>query len=182
MIWWYPITHLLIHTHTHTLYSMFGQMEWTEKKSAQTKADCAQYIYASHIYEWTCIHNINTHIAFWQIHTMQRGRWERLSRSLSTYCSLSLCHRSHISGIQVKQKDYSLVFVQAMMMDDSTKNVLIITLTSHAWFSACRWTPSDPSCCSSLCPSWLHYHSLQVDTQKDRKRWVNHEVDKQYFT
>ena len=91
------------YTHTHFTFNVWAN--WADrKKNVYRQEQIEHNTYASHIYEWTCIHNINTHVAFWQIHTMQKGRWERLSRSLSTYCSLSLCHRSHIRGMQVKQR------------------------------------------------------------------------------
>lgn len=35
----------------------------------------------------------------------------------------------------------------------TSDKVLPARLTSNACSSACRWTPNDPSCCSSLCPS-----------------------------
>lgn len=35
----------------------------------------------------------------------------------------------------------------------TSDKVLPVTLTSNACSSACRCTPNDPSCCSSLCPS-----------------------------
>lgn len=55
--------------------------------------------WTGHIYQWV----YDKHVAE-QIHTKRRETWEGLSRSLSTYCSLSLCHRSHIRGMQVKQR------------------------------------------------------------------------------
>ena len=175
MIWWYLISHLLIHIHTS--HSMFGQIEQTEKKMCTDKSRLSTI--------HTHLISMNEHAFTISTHTLLSGRYTQCRRGderdwVGVYLLTALYHcvTDHTSEGCRWNKGLQISVGAAMMMDDNTENLLIITLTSHAWFSACRWTPSDPSCCSSPCPSWQCYHSLQVNTKTEK--WMQH-LDKQYL-
>lgn len=104
--------------------------------------------------------------AFWIATEHSPYAWCGYERSLSTYCSLSLCHRSHIRGKHGKQGRAQRRVGRLTEKLPKSENVLKVMLTWHACFSACRWTPSDPSCCSSPCPSCC---TITVCRWKERK-------------
>lgn len=125
-------------THLHASHSLFGCIEHTETN------------------KWTRQQLLSEQL-------QSRCTWCRWKRwSLSTYCSLSLCHRSHISGMQVEQRR-----VQRRVGGLPEKVNCTNQSDNHAYLACMLLCLSLDAQRSELLlitvSVMLHCHSLQVD-------------------